>query len=143
MSHIDEAVDCFKGGSACAQAILATYGQDFGLSRAEAMRLGAGFAGGMRMGETCGAVTGAVMVLGLRHTKGDCDKLGSREQVYKAVRQFTSKFREQHGSPLCKELLGVNISTHEGMETAIEKNLFREICPNLVQSAAEILEEVL
>jgi len=143
MSKISEAVDCFKGGSACAQAILSTYGQDWGLSRGQTLRLGAGFAGGMRMGETCGAVTGAVMVLWLRYAKSDCDKLGSREQVYKAVRKFTSKFRERHGSPLCKEMLGVDISTHEGMETAIEKNLFREICPNLVRDAAEILEEML
>ena len=143
MSKVQEAVDCFKSGSACAQAILATYGADLGLPRGQAMRLGAGFAGGMRMGQMCGAVTGAVMVLGLQHARADCDKLGSREKVYKAVRQFTSRFRERHGCPLCKDLLGVDISTHEGMEAAIEKNLFREICPNLVQDAAEILEEML
>ena len=143
MSKVNEAVDSFKSGSACAQAILATYGQDFGLSRGHAMRLGSGFAGGMRMGETCGAVTGAIMVLGLQYAKSDCDKLGSRENVYKAVRRFTARFRELHSSPLCKELLGADISTHEGMEAAIEKNLFRQVCPNLVQSAAEILEELL
>ena len=97
----------------------------------------------MRMGKTCGAVTGAVMVLGLRYAKADCDELGSREKVYKAVRQFTSRFRERHDSPLCKDLLGVDISTHEGMEVAIEKNLFREVCPKLVRDAAEILEEML
>jgi len=83
------------------------------------------------------------MVLGLRLGRRDCDKLGSREQVYKAVTRFTSRFRERHGSPLCKELLGVDISTHDGMETAIEKKLFREVCPKLVQSAAEILEDML
>jgi C_GCAxxG_C_C family probable redox protein len=143
MSKVQEAVDCFKGGCTCSQAILATYGPELGLSRGRAMQLGSGFSGGMRMGQMCGAVTGGVMVLGLRHTKADCDQLGGREKVYKAVRQFTAAFNERHESPLCKELLGVDISTREGMEAAIEKNLFREICPNLVQSAAEILEEML
>jgi C_GCAxxG_C_C family probable redox protein len=143
VSKVQEAVDCFKGGCACSQAILATYGLRYGLARRQAMELGSGFAGGMRMGKMCGAVTGSVMVLGLRYAGADCDQPGGREKVYEAVRRFTSTFRERHGSPLCKELLGVDISTPEGMEAAIEKNLFREICPNLVQSAAEILEQIL
>jgi C_GCAxxG_C_C family probable redox protein len=143
VSRVKEAVDCFKGGCSCSQAILATYGLEYGLARKQAMELGSGFAGGMRMGQMCGAVTGSVMVLGLKYAGPDCDQSGGREQVYRAVRRFTSKFRERHGSPLCKELLGVDISTPEGMKAAIEKNLFREICPNLVQSAAQILEQIL
>jgi C_GCAxxG_C_C family probable redox protein len=143
MGKVQEAVDCFEGGAACSQAILATYGEDLGLPRGQAMRLASGFAGGMRTGGTCGAVTGAIMVLGFRHAKADCDRLGSREKVYNAVRQFTSRFEERNKTVLCKELLGCDISTHEGMEAAIEKSLFREICPKLVRDAAEILEEML
>ena len=143
MSKVQEAVDGFKGGAACSQAILATYGEDLGLPRGQAMRLASGFAGGMRTGGTCGAVTGAVMVLGLRHAKDDCDRQEGREDVYRAVRQFTSRFEERNQTVLCKALLGCDIGTHEGMEAAIEKNLFRTICPDLVRDAAQILEELL
>jgi C_GCAxxG_C_C family probable redox protein len=143
MSKVNEAVECFCGGSACSQAILATYGPDLGLPRHQALKLGSAFAGGMRMGETCGAVTGAFMALGLRHAGRDCDRLGGREAVYKAVMGFAERFKERHESILCRDLLGCDISTHEGMETAVEGNLFRDICPRLVQSAAEILEEML
>jgi hypothetical protein len=64
MSEVSKAIQMFKGGYACSQAILDTYGTPLGLPHELAMQLAAGFAGGMRAGETCGAVTGAFMVLG-------------------------------------------------------------------------------
>ena len=67
MSKVTEASQLFRDGCACSQAILAVYGQPLGLPRKTAMQVAAGFAGGMRLGDTCGAVTGALMVLGLRH----------------------------------------------------------------------------
>ena len=67
MSRVTEAVELFREGAACSQAILSVYGPMFGLEETTAMRVAAGFAGGMRAGDTCGAVTGAFMVLGLQH----------------------------------------------------------------------------
>jgi len=116
MSRVDDAVQCFCRGAACSQAILGTYGPAVGLEREQAMKLAAGFAGGMRLAQTCGAVTGAFMVLGLKHAGN---------------------------SVVCKELMGCDISTPEGAQRATKEGLFRTICPQLVQDAAEILEEMI
>jgi C_GCAxxG_C_C family probable redox protein len=64
MNRVEQAVSCFKNDLNCSLAILATYGQQFGLARETALKLAAGFGGGMgRMGHACGAVTGAFMGL--------------------------------------------------------------------------------
>lgn len=143
MSKVDEAVECFCGGAACSQAIVGTYGVDYGLTRTQAMKLASGFAGGMRLGETCGAVTGAFMVLGLRYAGPHCDKRDGRDEVYVALGDFVTQFQKRHNSVVCKELLGCDVSTPAGARKATREGLFRTICPKLVQAAAEIIEEML
>jgi len=143
MSRVDEAVECFCRGAACSQAVLGTYGPLFGLPREQAIKLASGFAGGMRLAQTCGAVTGAFMALGLKHAGPNCDQRDSREKVYAAIREFTAKFQQRNNSVVCKELLGCDISTPEGIQHATREGLFRTICPRLVQDAAEILEEMI
>jgi hypothetical protein len=83
------------------------------------------------------------MVLGLKHAGANCDQRDSREKVYAAIREFAAKFQQRDHSVVCKELLGCDISTPEGVQRATREGLFRTICPNLVQHAAEILEEML
>lgn len=139
---VSDAVELFLAGSACSQAVLAVYGEPLGLDRAWAMRIAAGFAGGMRLGETCGAVTGALMVLGLRHAPEDCDTAARRAEVYARVVDFAERFKKRNGSLLCRELLGCDISTPEGMKQAQERNLFKTTCVKMVQDACEILEEM-
>jgi C_GCAxxG_C_C family probable redox protein len=143
MSRIDEAVDCFCRGAACSQAIVGTYGPLFGLSREQGIKLSSGFAGGMRMAQTCGAVTGAFMILGLKHAGPNCDQRDCRENVYAPIRAFTAQFQQRNHTLVCKELLGCDISTPQGAQQAMKEGLFRSICPKLVQDAAEILEEML
>jgi C_GCAxxG_C_C family probable redox protein len=142
MSKVDEAVECFCGGAACSQAIVGTYGTDYGLTREQAMKLASGFAGGMRLGETCGAVTGAFMILGLKYAEANCDKRDGRDEVYAALADFVDRFNQRSNSVVCKELLGCDISTPAGDQKATQDGLFRTICPKLVQDAAEILEEM-
>ena len=143
MSGASEAVDLFRRGYACSQAILMVYGTPLGLDRTHAAKIASGFSGGMRMGETCGAVTGAFMVLGLRHCKGGAEASTDRSQVYAAVREFVSRFEERNGSVVCKDLLGCDISTPDGMAAAKKQGLFETKCPKMVEGAAEILEEML
>jgi len=143
MSRVEEAVSWFCRGAACSQVILGTYGPLVGLPREPAMKLASGFAGGMRLAQTCGAVTGAFMVLGLKLAGPNCDQRDGRNNVYAAIRQFAAKFQQRNHSVVCKDLLGCDISTPEGMQKATTEGLFRTICPNLVQAAAEILEDML
>jgi C_GCAxxG_C_C family probable redox protein len=97
----------------------------------------------MGMGETCGAVTGAFMVIGLKHGKTKADNDAAKETTYELVKELTSRFSARNGSIKCKELLGCDLSTPEGMEAVIEKKLFITLCPKFVQDAAEILEAFL
>ena len=96
-----------------------------------------------RTGETCGAVTGALMVVGLNHAKIRKDDDDSRERAYALAQEFMDAFRERNGSLLCRELLGVDVSTQEGIAEVRKKDLFRTVCPKFVRDSAEILEELL
>ncbi|MGA9761375.1 MAG: C-GCAxxG-C-C family protein [Gaiellaceae bacterium] len=140
---VAEAVELFKDGCACSQAVLASVAERLGLERGQALRVSACFAGGMRGGEVCGAVTGAYMALGLAHCGDDCTSGAGRQAAYAEVESFNSAFRDLHGSLLCRELLGCDPSTPEGAQLASERRLFVERCPELVRDAAAILDETL
>ncbi len=119
------------------------YGRRFGLDRDLALRIASGFAGGMRMAATCGSVTGAVMVLGLRHATGECTTVKGREPVYAAMQEFRAQFEARNGSLVCRDLLGCDISNPEGAQVAKERGLYKTVCPQTVRDAAEILEKML
>ena len=143
MDNVSRAVASFKEGFNCSQAVLSVYGPQFGLGREAALKLACGFGGGMRMGQVCGAVTGAFMVIGLKHGQTEAVDKESKERTYRLVKEFAEKFTLRNSSIICRELLGCDISTPEGIKTATEKDLFNSFCPKMVQDAAEILEEML
>ena len=95
------------------------------------------------MAQTCGAVSGAFMALGLKYGSADPGDKVSKENTYTKVRVFAEKFTERQGSVLCRDLLKCDISTTEGLAYAREHNLFTEQCPIFIRTAAEILEEML
>jgi len=132
----------FRDGCACSQAVLVTYAEPLGLPRQTALQMAAGFAGGMRMAGTCGAVTGALMVLGLRHAGDTAGNAAGRAAVYARVSEFTKRFQARYGSVTCKDLLGCDISTTDGLKQAQERGLFRTLCPGFVEGAGTILDEM-
>lgn len=142
MDRKSKAVEKFLQGMACSQAILSEYGTVFGLSSETAMKIAAGFAAGMRRANVCGAITGAYMTLGLKYSGQNCQESAGRKDVYKAIAEFNQEFEKIHGTLSCKELLGCDISTPEGMKTAIESNLFKTICPKFLGDAADLLEKI-
>jgi C_GCAxxG_C_C family probable redox protein len=142
MSNVAAASQLFQEGCACSQAILVAYGTSLGLPEETALQIASGFAGGMRMGETCGAVAGAFMVLGLRHASAGCNRGPGRAEVYERVLEFADRFEKQSGSLSCRELLGCDVRTPEGMKEARERNLFKTTCVAMVECAAAILDEM-
>jgi C_GCAxxG_C_C family probable redox protein len=144
MNRIETAVSRFNDGFSCSQAILSTFSEQFGLDRDTALKLAAGFGGGMgRMAGSCGAVTGAFMVLGLKYSAVSPDDRQTKELTYQKVRDFAARFKERNDSVECRELLGHDISTTEGLQFVKEKELISTLCPKFVRDAAEILEEML
>lgn len=137
MNKIEEAVETFKSGFNCSQSVISTYASELGLNRDLALLISSGFGGGLgRTGEVCGAVTGAIMALGLKHGYTVFSN-EAKEKVYSIVRDFITRFKEKNNSILCRELLGADINTPEGRERA------HIICPKLVGDAVEILEKIL
>ena len=139
----EQAVEWFKNGFNCSQAVLGSYSRDLGLDGEQAFRVATGFGGGMRMSETCGAVTGAFMTLGLRFGNSTAENKKAKAKTYEKIVEFTSRFKARNGSVKCGELLGCDISTPEGAKKAQDDHLFVTVCPNLVRDAVEILEEIL
>lgn len=144
-SHeVEQALACFQEGFNCAQALLSTYGTRFGLDRETALGIGGVFGGGMgSMGETCGAVTGAFMVIGLKHGKRKRNDNVARQKTDELVHKFAVRFREKNGFLVCRELLGCDIGTPGGLKAAKKEKHFKKLCPKFVRDAAEILEELL
>lgn len=142
-NRIEKAVAAHGEGLNCAQAIVATYGPDFGLSRETALKISSSFGGGMgRLGYTCGAISGSLMILGLIYGYADAKDSETKRRVYEMVREFIDLFKEKWKSTECRELLRAEIHTKNGYKQACEKGLFRR-CDRYVQTAAEILEEML
>ena len=93
MIRVENAVSQFQKGYSCAQAILSTYGVEFGLDPKTALKVSGAFGGGMaRMAETCGTVTGAFMVIGLMRASTNAEDGDAKENTYKAVHEFTDSF---------------------------------------------------
>ena len=144
MGKIEEAVSCFDEGFMCSQALLSTYGGQFGLDSETALKVSAAFGGGMgRMGETCGAVTGAFMVIGLKYGRTAVQGAKSHENTNKLVREFVDDFKSRNGSIVCRELLGCDLSTREGQKAFMEKDIRTTFCSRLVRDAAGIVEQLL
>lgn len=137
------AMELIEQGCNCSQAILAAFGGPYGVDEAAARDLARAFGGGMgRHGLTCGAITGAVMVLGLagRDQKDE----GQRRRVsFGLVRELMAGFQALHGTVACKELLGVDLSTDEGARQFVERELFANLCPAFIRDAAQLLTEIL
>jgi C_GCAxxG_C_C family probable redox protein len=144
MNQIENAVDTFKQGYNCAQAVLSAHCHDFGLDREMAIKLTAPFGGGIAAtGEVCGAVSGAIMVLGLWCGSDDVGNPESKEKAYRITREFLKMFKEKNHSILCRNLIGMDISTPDGIENARKEGVFTEMCPKFVWDASEILEELM
>jgi C_GCAxxG_C_C family probable redox protein len=142
-NEIKKTLACFKEGFNCTQAVLSTYGPQFGLDRESAVRIARAFGSGMGMGETCGAVTGALMVIGLKHAGLKVRSVFSKDRTENIAREFVERFKARNGTTVCRELLGCDVSSFGGLKTAKKEKHFKKRCPKFVQDAAEILKEIL
>ena len=125
----------------CSQSVFSAFAPSYNLDGETAIKIATAFGGGMaRCGGTCGAVSGALMTLGLSH--GAATKEG-KEETYQMARDFMSRFEKKHGSLLCRELIGCDISTPEGLQNARDSGVIKSVCPHLVHDAAEIIQTIL
>ena len=143
MNKTEEAKEIFGKGLNCAQSVLFVYGKEFFTEDPSAFRLASAFGAGISYrGEMCGAVSGALMVIGLHYGYTDLTIESSKEILLKISGEFIEMFSKQNGSVICNKLVGCEIDTPEGLQYARQNDLFRDICPRLVGSASEILDQI-
>jgi C_GCAxxG_C_C family probable redox protein len=144
MSEIEKAVSCFNEGFMCSQAVLTAYAAEFGVDRQTALKVSAAFGGGMgRLGEVCGAVTGAFMVIGLKYGRIEVKDTGAHEKTTRLVHKFAEQFKSINGSILCRQLLGCDLSTREGQQAFVDKKLRDTLCTKYVRDATEIVGQLI
>lgn len=146
MSKGDIAKQNFLNGYNCSQAVLLAFCEDFGLEKETALKISEPFGGGMgRMREVCGTVTGMFMVLGLAMGNSDAKDGSTKKNVYKSVQELAEKFKQDNGSIICRELLGLQKANKESYVPSERTNEYykKRPCPELCKYAADILEEYL
>lgn len=138
----EEILQGFGMGYDCSQIVLRHFSTELGMDEKTALKISSAFGGGMWRGETCGAVTGALMVIGLKYghsTPGD----EAKGTMLAKKKEFEDAFSATQGSCICKDILGYNLAVKEEMDEIMKKNLLTEKCPHVVLSAILALEKIL
>lgn len=143
MNKSDKALELFSNNFNCSQAVLTAFAPDFGLDEQLALKLGTSFGGGARNGDICGAVSGALLVLGLKYGHYVSSDNEQKARAYEIAVEYTKRFREVNGSIVCRDLLGYDLTKPDEMACIKEKGLFGTVCPKMIKSAVEVLESVL
>ncbi|PTY04957.1 hypothetical protein DB347_19900 [Opitutaceae bacterium EW11] len=131
-------------GYNCAQAVLYASCDRLGFDKDTAQRIACGFGAGMaRQEEVCGAVTGGIMAIGLKHGRGEGEDKSRTEEAYTRIQQLMQRFRDRHGSVICRELIGCNLLTPAGQEFFKSHDLLHRTCAPCVRTAAEIVDTLI
>ena len=130
----------FASGLHCAQCSLCPWAQELGYDEEELQRMAGAFGGGMSRGDTCGAVTGSLIALGLALGGDDPE---ARALVREKTQAFQSAFTARFGSTICRELIGYDFSVPEQSEKAAASGVVMERCPGFVCGAVELLNGIL
>ena len=141
MNPVEASNQHFSTGKNCAQSVLMAFAEELNLNPEQALKLTTGFGGGIaHNGKVCGAVTGAIMVLGMKHSSTGQDAVQAKELTFEKVNEFLEVFKKKHGSIDCKDLIeGIDLMTEEGRTEAKNRNTHDKICLPIVESAAEII----
>lgn len=144
MSRADRAKELFLSGYNCAQAVFCAFCDELSIDENLAQAISSSFGGGMgRMREVCGAVSGALMVLGAKYGYTDKSDKTKKAEHYRRVQEFAKYFKEENGSIICRELLGLSKGEkNDPIPGERTKEYYKKRpCPEIVYIAAKILEE--
>ena len=144
MTKAEEAVQLFKKNFNCAQSVFSTFSPELGLEREIAWRIATPFGGGLsHLCEVCGAVSGALMVIGLKYGMAKDGDLQAKERSYALSQEFSMRFTAKHESINCQKLIGYDLDNPTEYEAAKKEGVFDNVCTKFVRDAVEILEDIL
>jgi len=143
MSKAENALKLHAGYN-CAQSVLAAYAGDFGLEQDKALAIAVGFGGGMgHLQETCGAVSAGIAILGLASRFKEGDGRDKIDAVYAKVRRLSEDFKRKYGTVKCRDLLGCDLQSEEGLKYFNEHNLRNTSCHDYMRLVCELLDKYL
>ena len=145
MSNMPETAEKrFVEGFSCSQAVFSAFAEAEGIELETALRIASSFGAGMaRMGDTCGAVTGGMMVLGLKFGRTVADDKEAKEKNYHLVHKFVERFSERFETCTCRDLLGFDPGAPEASQRFANEPELEKRCSGFVREAAEILEDII
>ena len=142
MNRCELAANYHQKGFNCCQCVLAAFTDVTGLTEQESMNLGAGFGAGAGTGELCGAISGAVMVLGMVTPVDMADPIGSKKRTMGLSKELQKRFQETFGALRCQDLLKnkfiPNVTTPAAREMGITNH-----CTIMIVTAVEMVEDML
>ena len=143
MQNTHIAIDHFCNGKNCAQSVLLTFSENLNVDPSLLMNISCGFGGGIgRLQKTCGAVTGAFMVLSLFAAKISDDNELCKELSGIMIRDFHKEFIAIHGSSDCINLLGCDLNTDEGQSFLSEHGLSESVCNKCIIDSVRLIESL-
>lgn len=146
MKHEEKAVQAFIDGANCAQSVVVAFHEEIGMDQSDALRLASSFGGGIgRLREVCGAVSGMLMVYGMLHGYDDIKDADAKKAHYTNVQALVSRFRDVHGSFICRELLNLQAGENASPTPSERNEKFYHArpCAAYVATAARLLDEIL
>ncbi len=144
--NVEKAVELFKSGFNCSQAVFAAFASEFGMDEETALKVSAGLGGGVgRSREACGAVCGAAMLAGMKHGAVKGEDADSKAHCYAVVQEIIAEFKKEYPTIVCRELLslGEGDFTDPTPEARTQQYYKKRPCVQIVEDAARAVEKVL
>lgn len=138
----EEIVNSFMGGVDCSQIIMGEWADRLGMSKEDALKVASTFGAGLGIGETCGAIIGGMLVLGMMYGNTGANQQEVKDKLVAKRAEFLEKFKNAHNHCSCRELLGLDFSKPEDVPKIFESGILFEACPRFVRTALDILDEM-
>jgi C_GCAxxG_C_C family probable redox protein len=147
MNRVEKAIARHTSGFGCAQSVASVFAEELGIDEVTAQKVALGLGGGIgRQGEICGALSGGVLVLGMKYGVNNMDGEANKtvkNNIYDLDQKLVSQFRERTGAIHCNDILGFDMNDPVARAAALEKGVFATRCNKCIQDSVEILEKLL
>lgn len=141
MEKQEKAMEYFENGCNCSQAVVMPYATEVNVQEKVIQKIAVAFGGGMsKAGKTCGCLSGALMVIGLKYGEDSAEIIANRIKSYNEGQKFINQFQKIFGATDCHELIKLDLNKKEDMEQA-QAIVFKSRCKTIAGKTVELLEK--